>query len=151
MSMRPVPASTICVKVAWAPPARMKLPSWTARTRTADGLNVSVSDNPDRREALVAETATVYGPAPTRNSGPGGVTTICAPAGAIAGEGLVGVVAEGAGGGAPGTADCGPGPGGAGAGAAGTAVVPGVGELPGGMIDTPGAAAAGGTAFGAAG
>ena len=113
MSTRPAAASTICVKVACAPPARMKLPSWTARTRSAAGLNVIVSDSPESRDAFVADTATVYGPPPTRNSGPGGVTTICAPALAIAGFGLVavapagaagiaaGVAAEGAGGGTP--------------------------------------------------
>src|SRR6185503_6298236 len=89
MSMRPVTGSTICVKAACAPPARMKLPSWTARTRTAAGLNVIVNDSPDSRDAFVAEMATVYGPPPTRNSGPGGVMTTCAPAGAIVGGGAV--------------------------------------------------------------
>jgi hypothetical protein len=37
----------------------MKLPSWTARTRSAEGLNVIVSDIPDSLDALVAESATV--------------------------------------------------------------------------------------------
>src|SRR6185503_8265935 len=154
MSMRPVTGSTICVKAACAPPARMKLPSWTARTRTAAGLNVIVNDSPDSRDAFVAEMATVYGPPPTRNSGPGGVMTTCAPAGAIVGGGAVaaagaagtgaGVVGEGAGTGAPEAAPPGSAaaPGTAGVGAAVTAVVPGTGELPGGMIDTPGAVAA---------
>src|SRR5512138_994429 len=134
----------------------MKLPSCTARTRSAAGLKVIVNDNPDSRDALVADTATVYGPPPTRNSGPGGVTTICAPALAVTGFGFVavapagdaglvaGVAADGAGGGAPAAAPCGvAAPGIAGEGAAGKAVVPGMGELPGGMIDTPGAAAPG--------
>src|SRR5437762_10670650 len=114
----------------------MKLPSCTARTRSADGLNVTVSERPDRRDALVAEIATVYGPAPTRKSVPGGVTTICAPA--LATTGAAGLVAGAAAGGA---------------GAAWTAVVPGICELPGGTIDTPGAAAPApcGTAFGPAG
>src|SRR6266446_6933073 len=114
----------------------MKLPSCTARTRNADGLNVTVSERPDRREALVAEIATVYGPAPTRKSVPGGVTTICAPAPTT--TGAAGLVAGAAAGGA---------------GAAWTAVVPGICELPGGTIDTPGAAAAPpcGTTFGTAG
>src|SRR4030095_4046902 len=125
----------------------MKLPSCTARTRTAAGLNVTVNDNPESRDALVADTATVYGPPPIRNSGPGGVTTIWAPA--LASTALEFV----AGGGAPGAAPWGvAAPGTAGAGAAATAVVPGIGELPGGMIDTPGAAAAPCAAgFGAAG
>src|SRR6185503_16640585 len=141
-------------RAACAPPARMKLPSWTARTRTAAGLNVIVNDSPDSRDAFVAEMATVYGPPPTRNSGPGGVMTTCAPAGAIVGGGAVaaagaagtgaGVVGEGAGTGAPEAAPPGSAaaPGTAGVGAAVTAVVPGTGELPGGMIDTPGAVAA---------
>ena len=96
-----------------------------------------VSDKPERRDAFVADTATVYGPPPTRNSGPGGVTTICAPA-------LTGTTFEVvAGGGAPGAAADGVAAlGAAGAGAAATAVVPGIGELPGGMIDMPGAPAA---------
>src|SRR5215813_12264819 len=103
----------------------MKLPSCTARTRSAAGLNVMVSDNPESRDAFVADTATVYGPPPTRNSGPGGVTTICAPELATVGLGFA------AGGGAPGAAPCGvAAAGAAGAGAAGTAVVPRIGEMP---------------------
>src|SRR5262245_19382539 len=116
----------------------MKLPSCTARTRSAAGLKVMVSDSPERRDAFVAETATVYGPPPTRNSGPGGVITISAPA--LASTGFAFVAA----GGAPGAGACGvAAPGTVGAGAAATAVVPGIGELPGGMIDTLGAPAAG--------
>src|SRR5258705_3411659 len=150
MSMRPVAASTICVNVACAPPARMKLPSCTARTRNAAGLKVMVNDNPDSRDELVAEIATVYGPPPTRKSVPGGVTMTCAPAGATADGDAVGA----AGGAPPAAGGNGAPPCTAGAGAAVTAVVPGTGELPGGMIETPGAAFAappGGTTFGAGG
>jgi hypothetical protein len=121
----------------------MKLPSWTARTRSADGLNVTVSDRPDRRDAFVADRATVYGPPPTRKSVPGGVTTICAPALAITGFAAGVVTGAGEREGAqlhPESSRRRDGRSGGGW----TAVVPGIGELPGGMIETPPAPAAGG-------
>src|SRR5687767_159721 len=80
----------------------------------------------DTCDAPVIDTGTVYGPAPTRNSVPGGETRICPPlAGGGTGTAWAAV-------GAPATvALCG------GAVADGTVVVPGVAELPGGTTATP--------------
>src|SRR5687768_18387975 len=78
----------------------------------------------DTCDAPVIETGTVYGPAPTRNSVPGGERRTWPP---LAGGGTACAAV-----GAPATfALCG------GATAAGTVVVPGVAELPGGTTATP--------------
>ena len=63
---------------ALAPPDRMKLPSFTARTRSSAGSKVSVSVIVESRETFVIEIGTVYGPAPTLNAVPGGVRSTCA-------------------------------------------------------------------------
>src|SRR6185503_10496886 len=68
-----------CVKATLTPPARMKLPSCTARTRSLVGSKISVSVIVDSRCAPVIDSATVYGPPPTRNVGLGGEIRICAP------------------------------------------------------------------------
>src|SRR5688500_2191355 len=137
-STRPIAASTCCVNVACTPPVRRKLPSWTARTRRAAGLKVIVSVTLESCDAPAIEIGTVYGPAPTRNSGPGGERRICPPVGiaAVATGGVppaapCGVPA--AGGTSPG---CGAGATGC-AGAAGSVVVPGTCELPGGTTTIP--------------
>src|SRR4029077_10952589 len=120
---------------------RMKLPSWTLRTRSSAGSNDNVSEMVESLDTFVIEIGTVYGPAPTRNAVPGGVRMTCAtprPAvvtGGSAGGGggtaadVGGGAAEGGwapGGGVVGCA------GGAAGGAGGTTIVPGTGELPGG-------------------
>src|SRR5215470_1943791 len=89
----------------------MKLPSFTLRTRSFVGSNVSVNVSVEMRVASVIEMGTVYGPPPTRNIGPGGEMMICAaptPGDCVGGAACCGVA--GAGGDA--------GVGGAGAGAA---------------------------------
>ena len=62
----------------------MKLPSWTERTSNAAGLNVSVRLTVVTRGMFSAESGTVYGPSPTRQSGPGVVTVTCAGADGVA-------------------------------------------------------------------
>src|SRR5438093_11148227 len=108
----------------------MKLPSCTARTRSAAGLKVIVSVTLDTRDAPVIDTGTVYGPPPTRNSVPGGVTSTCAAAGVAAGGVAGGTAAGGVGGGAVGApgGGCAGGTAGAGTGVGkgGTVVVPGI-------------------------
>jgi hypothetical protein len=76
MSTRPV--ATCWVKVAFAPPDRMKLPSWTLRTRSSAGSNVSVSEIVESLDTFVIEIGTLYGPAPTRKPVAGGVMITCA-------------------------------------------------------------------------
>jgi hypothetical protein len=141
MSMRP--GAVCCVKVALAPPERMKLPSLTERTRKSDGSNVSVRVTVESRAALMTEIGTVYGPAPTRIAPPGGVTTTWADpravaadgagggtggsCGAAAAGGVAGFCAVAGGGGVPGTG-------------VGTNTVPGTGVLPGGVNTVPPAA-----------
>src|SRR5262245_49911021 len=48
-----------------------------------------VTDTVEKRDAFETEIGTVYGPPPTRNSGPGGVTRICAGLGGVTGPGGV--------------------------------------------------------------
>src|SRR6266850_7824763 len=107
----------------------MKLPSCTARTRSAAGLKVIVSVTLDTRDAPVIDTGTVYGPPPTRNSVPGGVTSTCAAAGGVAGGGTAAGGGVGGGAvGAPGGGCAGGTAGGAGTGVGtgGSVVVPGI-------------------------
>src|SRR5262249_25975422 len=58
MVMSTRPGLTCCVKTAFTPPDRMKLPSLTARTRSSDGSKVIVSATVERREAFVTEIGT---------------------------------------------------------------------------------------------
>src|SRR5262249_22171369 len=141
--MRPAIGSTCCVNWAAEPPCRMKLPSCTLRTRSAAGLKVIVTETFERRDAFDTEIGTVYGPPPTRNSVPGGVSRICAVCGGGGRAIGVGCAPAGApvcvaaaGGGVP----------------AGAAVVPATCVLPGGITGTcaAGGTAAGGTAAGGA-
>src|ERR1700676_2289669 len=78
MVMSTRPALACCVNVAFAPPDRMKLPSWTLRTRSSAGSNVNVSEMVESLDTFEIEIGTVYGPAPTRNPVPGGVRMTCA-------------------------------------------------------------------------
>ncbi len=107
------------------------------------------SDSVDSREAPLIDTGTVYGPAPTVIVG-GAEIEISPPAGAgcvagaagvgsggAAGVGTGGVAGGGVGAGSTGTG-CG------GAGDAGWIVVPGMGELPGGICGVAGVVGAGG-------
>src|SRR5690242_19154476 len=58
----------------------MNPPSVTERTRSRAGSKASVIEIVERRDALLIEMGTVYGPPPTRTGVPGGVTTtIAAP------------------------------------------------------------------------
>ena len=70
MSTRP--GADCWVNDALAPPDRMKLPSLTARTRSSAGSKVRVIVTVDSRDTLVTEIGTVYGPAPTLKTLPGG-------------------------------------------------------------------------------
>src|SRR5438128_4355638 len=91
---------TCCAKATLTLPARMKLPSWTVRTRSLVASYTSVSVTVDRRCASVTDSGTVYGPPPTRNVVPGGEMMTCAPP--IPGD----VVGTAAGAGSGGTAGC---------------------------------------------
>src|SRR5436190_9563191 len=97
---------TDCAKTTLMPPARMKLPSCTVRTRSFVGSKITVSVIVEIRCASVIEIGTVYGPPPTRRVGPGGVISTCAEptpadvvgtAGAVCAGGLAGGVAGGVG------------------------------------------------------
>ena len=48
----------------------MNVPSCTLRTRSTVGLKVTVSVITDRRDALLIDSGTVYGPPATWNSSP---------------------------------------------------------------------------------
>src|SRR5688572_480662 len=74
MSTRPAAASIWWLKAWVAPPCLKNGPSWTDRTRTVDGVYVSVTLMIDNRDAPLTAIGTVYGPPPTLNSGPGVVT-----------------------------------------------------------------------------
>lgn len=136
MSTRP--GATCCVNVAVAPPDRMKLPSFTPRTRNNPGSKVNVSVTIESRDTFTIDIGTVYGPAPTRNDVPGGVRTTwanpspdddrsppvvgaagAAAAGGGTSEGKTGLGVVGTG---CGTGVCG----------VGTSTVPGTGVVPGG-------------------
>src|SRR4051794_17699697 len=124
MSTRPVTALMFGVNVTIAPPWLMNVPPVTCRTRNTLGLNVSVNVMVDRRDTLLIEIGTVYGPPATRNSVPGVVISSCA---APAGPGAVGAGAGGAFGSRGGVA-----------GGGGTPSVPGGGTVPGAPGGVPG-------------
>src|SRR4051812_3137502 len=87
MSTRPAAASMRGVYEVGTPPWRMNVPSCDVRIRSTFGLYVTVKVITDRRDTLLIDTGTVYGPPATRNSVPGGVTITCAvfaPAGVVA-------------------------------------------------------------------
>src|SRR5690606_17082334 len=102
ISTRPAAASIRGVKVAATVPWRMNVPSWTLRTRSTDGLNVTVNVIVDSRETLLIEIGTTYGPPETRSSGEVVVTITWAASG-VAGAGSAGGVAgaDGSRGGVP--------------------------------------------------
>src|SRR5439155_3795913 len=165
---------TCCAKLTVTPPARMKLPSCTVRTRSFVGSKITVSVMVAMRDASVIEIGTVYGPPPTRSVGGGEMITCAAPMPAdtvgTAGAGVGGCVVAGAtgaaaGGGVAGGGVVRTGAGGCGGavaggvcvGCVGTNTVPGTGDVPGGGVTVvppgPGnsgcAAAGGGGAAGA--
>src|SRR5688572_26872662 len=125
MSTRPCTASIFGVNDTVVEPWRMNVPSWTLRTRTTCGLNVTVSDIVETRCALLIATGARYGPPAILNSVPAVVMITCA-----------GVAVDGA---APG------GPAGSGAfGSRGTVGSVTGGTPPGGVVGVP----AGGTGGG---
>src|SRR5690349_15531721 len=91
MSTRPVAASICGVNEVATPPCRMNVPSCTVRTRRIFGLKVIVRVITDRRDELLIETGTVYGPPATWNVVPGTVRMICAGVCGGAPGGAVGV------------------------------------------------------------
>jgi hypothetical protein len=128
---------TCWVNVTLVPPMRMKLPSWTVRTRSLVGSKISVRVIVEIRDTSVIESGIVYGPPPTRNVVLGGemITCACPTPGEVVGTTGSAV----GGGGVPG-------------GAVGAAVVAGVaaaGGVPGGAGSAVTGGGAGGT--GAAG
>ena len=96
MSTRPAAGSIRGVNEVATPPWRMKLPSCTVLARTADPLKVIVIVAVDARDTPLIEIGTGYGPPPTRNSVPEGVTITCAAPAAAAGA--VGAGGSGTGG-----------------------------------------------------
>ena len=101
MSTRPAAASTCWVNVAWMPPWFITAPGFTLRTRSTAGLKVTENDSVDSRVAPEIDSGTMYGPPPTRNSVPGGLSSTCAGGGVAgdAGAAGAGVGAGGCGGG----------------------------------------------------
>src|SRR6516162_9490382 len=124
----------------------MKLPSFTLRTRSFVGSNVSVNVSVEMRVASVIEMGTVYGPPPTRKVGPGGEMMICAaptPGDCVGADTCAGVPGAGGvgGGGCAGAGDSGGAVGSIGTttldgggvcGCGGGSTVPGTGVDPGG-------------------
>ena len=149
---------TCWLNATFTPPARMKLPSCTVRTRSFVASNVMVSVIVETRDAPEIEIGTTYGPPPMRNVVPLGDTMICAwpmpgdvAAGSVAGgaavcPGVAGGVAAGCAGvgcagvaggvvGSVGVAGVGGAAAGGGVAAGGGAsTVPGTGVLPGGAV-----------------
>src|SRR5512142_2359340 len=145
MSTRPLAASTCCANPEATPPWRMKLPSCTPRTFNTAGLYRTVRLIVEIAFAPLIMMGTVYGPPPTRKSGPETLTvTTAPPAGGCAAAPAVAAAAGGAvgwppppgaaaAGGCPGTPACAPvgggcAPGAAAAPAGGGNTVPGVGD-----------------------
>ena len=84
--------------VTFAPPTRMKLPSWTERTRSFVGSKINVNVTVESREASVTASGIVYGPPPTRMGVFGTEITTCAdptPADVVGTAASAGVAAAG--------------------------------------------------------